>query len=354
MAGSRNNLPLRGTKGEAAFSFCSWLLLFLGMSVAELGVLIAALSPGRPLDLFHLGVVSLYAQWINILSLTCLCLSEQYLMRLPRQWGWVAAWLVVALVAAVVAFFVGWFDHALGWGLTDYRLPLSHTVIRTVIITMLLAGAVMRYLAVHRRWQEGIKAEERARFQALQARIHPHFLFNSLNSIAALTAEQPAEAELAIENLSDVLRGSLRDPDHAIPLRDELDLCRRYLAMEALRLGSRLQVVWRIDETPADLLVPPLLLQPLVENAIIHGVQPRLDGGQVTVACQRSGHKVVLEVRSPLATQVANTRQSGIAQANLRGRLDLRYGSRASFITRTTDAEYIAQLILPEHESPDR
>jgi len=352
MPGSHNkSLLARLPEASGEFTFCSWLWLFVGMLVAELGVLLSALAPGRTLDLWNLGVTSLYAQWINVLALATLCVSESWLKRLPRRVAWMCAWLLVVIAAAFVSGVVGWLDHALGWGLTDYRWPAGHLLLRTVCMTALLAGGVLRYQAVHRRWQEGLRAQERARFQALQARIHPHFLFNSLNSIAALTIDQPPQAERAIENLSDLLRGTLRDPEQAISLRDELSLCRSYLEIEALRLGTRLQVEWQTADLPMEMRVPPLLLQPLVENAIVHGIQRRPEGGLIRIHGEIEENHALIMVENPLATSSQITHQSGIALDNLRGRLDLRYAGAARLETGIEQGMYIARLRLPLGES---
>lgn len=338
------------------FTFRSWLWLFVGMVMAELGVLLPSLAPAQEIDFTKLGVLSLYAQWINILGLASLCLLEPLLMRLPRRLMWLCAWLLIVLTSAVLALLVESIDHALLWGLTDYRWPEHRLVFRSALMTALIAGVVLRYLAMHRQWQEGLQVQAQARFQALQARIQPHFLFNSLNSIAALTVEQPEQAEQAVENLSDLMRGALRDPEQAISLGEELELCRSYLAIEALRFGARLQLEWALEEIPLQLMVPPLMLQPLVENAIIHGVQRCRQGGCITIRGYQRDNEVVLEVINPTpassATQ-ASVHESGIALANLRGRLKIRYAGAASLRTHEEPASadnngrYCAQITLP-------
>ncbi|GAB4201233.1 MAG: alginate biosynthesis two-component system sensor histidine kinase AlgZ [Wenzhouxiangellaceae bacterium] len=338
---------MTATNGDNAFTFCSWLLLFAGMLAAEVGVLIPALAPGSTIDLFHLGVMSLYAQWINILALSTLCLSESWLLRLPRQLAWLGAWLLVVMVATLVATAVGWFDQMLNWGLTDYRWPLSHFVLRSTAISGLLAGVVLRYLAVHRSWQRGLRAQEQVRFNALQMRIQPHFLFNSLNSIAALTTLQPERAEHAIENLADLLRGSLRDPQQTITLQQELALCRNYLEIEALRLGERLRIQWHEKDLPQSLPVPPLLLQPLIENAIIHGIQQLPEGGELSIRNQTDDQKVIFEISNPLSHHPQPTDQPGIALANLRARLELCYGGSARLDAGVRGEQFIARLQLP-------
>lgn len=342
-------------------TFRSWLWLFVGMIVAELGVLLPALAPGQELDFSHLGVKSLYAQWINILALASLCVLEPWLLRLPRLLTWLLAWLIVIAVAGMLASFVTALDQALLWGLTDQSWPDHRLAGRTMLMTAILAGVVLRYLALHHQLQEGMRAQERARFQALQARIHPHFLFNSLNSIAALTIEQPEQAESAIENLSDLLRGTLRDPDQTISLEEELELCRNYLNIEALRFGPRLEVCWEVaDDVPLTQLVPPLILQPLVENAIIHGIQTLAQGGKIDVKLSVTDGYVQIDVVNPVNTEpnrsatktksLQKHRQSGIAQNNLRGRLQLRYAGAARMQTRLEHDHYHAQMLLPlEH-----
>ncbi len=183
---------------------------------------------------------------------------------------------------------------------------------------------------------------------ALQARIRPHFLFNSLNSIAGLIPEDPDAAERAVEDLAGLFRASLRDPSAEIELGAELDLCRQYLAIESHRLGDRLTVDWQLEDLPLRETVPPLLLQPLVENAVYHGIQLRPEGGAVTIRLRCEGDDVIATVTNPLApTGAVAVQGNQMALQNIRERLRAWAGDRARLDTERRADCFVATLRLP-------
>lgn len=187
---------------------------------------------------------------------------------------------------------------------------------------------------------------------ALQARIQPHFLFNSMNTIASLIAVNPDQAEEAVLDLSELFRASLRTVDQLIPLNQELDLCQRYLAIEALRLGDRLTLEWAIEPGLEAQAIPPLSLQPLVENAIYHGIQPRPDGGTVRIEAQSRGDFVYLMVQNPIPDQ--NDRQhegNRMALANIRLRLQALFGAPAVLKQSHHNDIYTVTLRLPRQSA---
>ncbi|HID48617.1 MAG TPA: sensor histidine kinase, partial [Chromatiales bacterium] len=195
--------------------------------------------------------------------------------------------------------------------------------------------------------------------QALQSRIRPHFLFNSMNTIASLVHAEPGQAEAAVENLADLFRASLSDARARIPLHEELDLCRRYLSIEALRLGDRLRQHWQVDALPGDALVPPLLLQPLLENAVYHGIEPRTEGGRIDIEGQREDGDIVIRIRNPLNGHSGQGHANGnrIALDNIRQRLAALYGRHGGLHIDRDDRHYTTTLRFPyqtDHEDPDR
>ena len=171
-----------------------------------------------------------------------------------------------------------------------------------------IVGAVLlRYLYEQHRERQRELAESQARLQALQARIRPHFLFNSMNTIAALIRSQPDAAEEAIEDLADLFRASLNSSHERATLAEELDLAERYLNIEALRLGDRLRIEWNIDGVPPDTRVPPLVMQPLLENAVGHGIQARPEGGKITLYGRGESDRIVVTIGNPLPPEDVNT-----------------------------------------------
>ncbi len=168
-----------------------------------------------------------------------------------------------------------------------------------------------------------------ARLLALTARIRPHFLFNSLNGVLGVIRSDPQRAERALEELADLFRVLMRDNRELVPLDDELALCERYLDLEQLRLGERLSVRWDIKPVGGDVaalrraLVPPLLLQPLLENAVYHGIEPSSEGGEIVVRIERRGGELRLEVDNPVAETAAHRAGNHMALDNIRERLAL-------------------------------
>jgi two-component system sensor histidine kinase AlgZ len=204
-----------------------------------------------------------------------------------------------------------------------------------------------------------VRAESEARLQALQSRIRPHFLFNSMNTIASLVHAEPAQAEQAVENLADLFRASLSDARQRIPLSEELELCRRYLEIEALRLGDRLEQHWQVDALPGDALVPPLLIQPLLENAVYHGIEPRPEGGRIEIEGQCEDRQIVIRIRNPLDEQSGQARSRGnqLAQDNIRQRLAALYDSQGTLTLDSDHDHYQVTVRFPYqtgHEDTDR
>jgi two-component system sensor histidine kinase AlgZ len=212
-----------------------------------------------------------------------------------------------------------------------------------------IVAVVLRYLYIQHQWRMQLQAEARSRIQALQARIRPHFLFNSMNTIAALTRSQPDRAEEAIQDLADLFRASLDHTHERTTLAGELTLARRYLNIEALRLGERLRVEWGLDGVPPDTRVPPLILQPLLENAIYHGIEPLPDGGLIRVTGSVEGKLVQISITNPVPAEDAGNHEGNrIAQDNIRQRLALAFGDRAGLETVRDGQQYRVNLRFPE------
>jgi two-component system, LytTR family, sensor histidine kinase AlgZ len=189
-------------------------------------------------------------------------------------------------------------------------------------------------------------AETTARLAELQARIRPHFLFNSLNSAIALVREDPARAETLLEDLSELFRHALVTRGESVTLSEEVAIARRYLAVEEVRFGERLKVEWSIDPLAGSAKVPALFLQPLVENAVKHGVEPSPTGAQVKVTTQRRGSVVVIKVTNTVPAGQGRP-GNGVAQANVRDRLKLLHDVQAQFQTALIDGLYQVRMEVP-------
>jgi two-component system sensor histidine kinase AlgZ len=286
-------------------SFCDWRLLLTVIVITELCVVLIGLGHGGLPGLKWLVMASVYANWMALFCASGVCLTSAWISRLSPRGAWIGSWIVVNLLALAFA--------SAAWLAVAVARPgtigdsLGMFVFKSVFAVALVAVVFFRYLEIRARWKLDLIAQAEARVQALQARIRPHFLFNSLNTIASLIPDDPVNAESATLDLADIFRGSMRRADQLIALSDELILARQYLDMEQRRLGSRLEVEWRVGELPPGVAVLPLILQPLLENAVAHGVQARSSGGKISVYGRSEGEHVVITIGNPLATEGADT-----------------------------------------------
>jgi two-component system sensor histidine kinase AlgZ len=216
-----------------------------------------------------------------------------------------------------------------------------------------VSALALRYFYVAGEWKRSIEMEALARIRALQARIRPHFLFNSMNTIASLTRTNPERAEQAIEDLADLFRASLGDAHIQIPLQDEIEIARTHQRIEQLRLGDRLRVEWDIDGLPQRAQVPCLIVQPLIENAVYHGIEMLPAGGTVHIRGALVQDRIEIEVRNPVVRQQGYREREGnrMALENIRQRLELAWPGRARVETDLVDAEFRAKLIFPFTQS---
>ncbi len=332
-------------------SFCRWSAVLGVAAMSLLATWMVLLGSAWPMATRDVMWLMLHGVGLGLFCTYCVCAFRGVLQRLDTRQAWLLAWIVVLVAAFGFSYVVGMVSGVLGAG----PLPEAHGafVLRSTLAAGIVSLALFRYLFIRARWQAEMLAESEARVEALQARIRPHFLFNSLNTIASLIHDDPAAAERATEDLADLFRGGMRSNDDLVPLADELALARKYLAMEERRLGDRLVVEWRLDELPAEEPVLPMLLQPLLENAVAHGIQPRPDGGVVTVTGRMEKDDIVITVRNPLAPSGSKPGQ-GMALGNIRSRLVLAYSSLASLITHQDDTHHYAVLTLPHAAPADR
>jgi len=218
---------------------------------------------------------------------------------------------------------------------------LKHLVLALVTTAVLIAYFRLRMRALS-------PAIAEARLQALQARIRPHFLFNSLNGVLSLVRRDPERAEEALHDMADLFRVLMRDNRELAPLADEVELCRAYLELEKLRLGDRLVVEWNVKSMPADALVPPLVIQPICENAVYHGIEPSSQPGTVSVNIFLSKGEVHAVLRNPyLATGGNHHSGNKMALDNVRERLALHFDAEASLESRVLEHAYEVHIRMP-------
>ncbi len=318
--------------------------------VELIAIVFALVSFGGGGSLFvHIALISVAMLWVGISTAALLCL----LMR--RGWlgdhmrTTIIAISTTLLMTLLVSFLSLNIGGMLRFGPTAQ--DIGYTLVRNLSIAAILIGLALRYFYLHYESELHLQVQAQARLQALQARIRPHFLFNSMNTIASLTHDQPDVAERAIENLSDLFRASLA-AESSITLQQELELTRSYIGLEALRLGDRLEVIWKLPSSEPALNLPALTLQPLVENAIYHGVEPLSNGGTIEIDIHESGSDIEILISNPvIPVQQAGRRQGNrMALDNIQERLALAFDGSAAMELSETETRYTVKLTIPTSE----
>jgi two-component system sensor histidine kinase AlgZ len=274
-----------------------------------------------------------------LLVITVLFVLSSMLARLPYRVGF------VAVVGVVVALAAGYLSAVTGL----LALPVPG-LFNTIGLCALLASALLIYLRLLTKAHSPALAE--ARLQALQARIRPHFLFNSLNAVLALIRRDPQRAERTLEDLADLFRTLMSDARRFVRLADEISLLERYAEIEQLRLGDRLRISWDLDNAPADALLPPLVLQPLLENAVYHGVEPGTGISDVLVRITKRGDRVLAQIENPYLEAEVQRAGNRMALENIRERLQLFFDAEARIAIKAADGRYRVELEIPYKVRP--
>lgn len=308
---------------------------------------VLALAPGAYGDrLVHFGLATLLIQWVILSTLALLYALQDPLSRLHWKWVFFAGLALLLLMTMLVHLAAGWllFDSNRqlppGWmGSTLRAAGIA------LVVYLLGAAALLNHVRAQRL---SLKAKQ-AELEALQARTHPHFLFNSLNTAIALVHARPREAERVLLDLSDLFRTALAGP-RLIGLSDEIELVRRFLEIEHLRLGSRLDVHWELPVRMPEVNVPTLSVQPLVENAVRHGIEPRVGGGRLDILIVDDGGWVHITIRNELPARPAGEpggNGHGVGQPSVASRIEAMTGGQGSLTTSIVDDRYTATIRLP-------
>lgn len=292
------------------------------------------------------------------------CLSAWYTCRsLPFDNS--SAWLPHAAAACIASFLWIFAARAIASALSllpsfagmDQRVSRIYPLLFGSGVFLYLLAVALYYVllssqAAHEAEKNAVEARVLARdseLKALKTQVNPHFIFNCLNSISALTSSDPAKAREMCVLLGDFLRKTLGLGEKAlIPLRDELALLHAYLSVEQIRFGNRLRLEESTDPDVLDCLLPPLLLQPMIENAVAHGVAHMTEGGWIRLQISsRSARNVNIEIENNFDPEAPKRRGAGIGLKNVRQRLSTSYGSRADFDVRTNHDRFLVSLNLP-------
>ena len=347
----------RGSSNADHFTLpdlCSPLAVFGVVLASQLLALLLTLAgqPGWFAFYSHLAQTALLLLWTGLISAAVLCQLRQWLTRFSVPEGSVVAYLLVmgcVIAVSETAFWLGRFlgagpDTGGGWFPTEHWSFLT----RNLAIATLVMAPLLRYFYVSQQWQRNVRREAEARLNALQARIRPHFLFNSMNTIASLTRSNPIAAEQAVEDLADLFRASLRDGRQLIPLQEELEIARVYERMEQHRLGDRLKVDWQLGTLAKGAEIPGLTIQPLLENAIYHGIEPSPQPGTISVRGETDGKLIRISVTNPLPPAgMASRPGHGLALENIRERLELAFGTNGALAVDAAPDRYTVTIVFP-------
>ncbi|MHB8534927.1 MAG: sensor histidine kinase [Sulfuricaulis sp.] len=342
-----------GERTEFLPDFCTGEVVFNVVVVAEMLAIVINLV--IPRGFFGAGIlqdlmlISLFIQWVALTGTAVLCYTRKYLNRLSKLRALATAYLLLLLTTFAVsecAILLLWVA-----GRTSSPHPVWYVDfnILTLTISAIINGLLLRlFLAKHELTQRTL-SEAHAKLQALQTRIRPHFVFNSMNIIASLIRSAPEKAEAAIEDMADLFRMMLSQDEMLVPVKNEIDVAKKYLALETLRLDNRLTVNWDIGTFPRKAVMPVLTLQPLLENAIRHGIEELPVGGTVDVRLWEENDKIHIRLDNPLPKTRSKQAKSTPGQSldNIRQRFQSHYGEHASLQSVEEDGRFITSVILP-------
>lgn len=297
-----------------------------------------------------LNLLSAFAITISLCSAVILKIAAPLLQRTSVTVGSILVVLLLLLTTAVGTDGMIFALHDLG--LIPDRWPAwrQSLIIRSLMVAAIISVLGVRYFILQHRAESEAKAQQEARMQALQSRIRPHFLFNSLNSVASLTRSNPEKGEAVLHDLADLFRVLLADARKLVPISAEREISRQYLEIEKIRLGDRLSIVWNVSSNiPRAAQIPALTLQPLLENAIYHGIEPRFAGGTIKIDMWSESETLNILISNPLPEVRKNTHGRGnkLAQENTRQRLTTQFGAAASLQTFEEGGQYHVKVRMP-------
>lgn len=349
-----SDTPQNGVDDFFLPDFCNVRMVFAVVVIAEMLAIVLTLAPLDRGDnrWEDLSIISLFVQWVALLSSAVLCWLRPWLSRLSDTAAATASYFLLLTTTSLISETTYWAGH---WLFAIQHPEQWHVdfLISNLGIGAIVSAIVLRYFYIQHQYTRNLEAKSQARIQALQSRIRPHFLFNSLNTIASLTTTQPELAEEATLDLADLFRGTLANASYEVPLTDEWDLAKRYLRIEELRLGDRLQVQWGVDQVPGNALIPQLTIQPLLENAIYHGIEHIPEGGTITINGsldgQKGGQRITITITNPLPTYTPPKERvsNKMAQENIRMRLAALYGNKGKLLAKKVDSIYELTLQFP-------
>lgn len=323
-----------------------YALLLMVLLASLLAIMFTLLKSGlQNFDWVLLGMSGMFTIWCVLGAAAILQSLKSVFTNMSAAVTAGISFMVCLAWVACVTVLGQWFANG---GLRDNVWLLDGWALaETLVVASVLLGVGMRYAYLSLQYRLREQSSLYARLDALHARIRPHFLFNTLNSISSLISAAPEKAEQAVEDLAALFRANLQSGMSVVRWADERDLCERYLRIERARLADRLQVDWQDTGIDDDVAVPSLLLQPLIENAIAHGIQLLQAGGVVTIRAVASDGMINIEIQNPVLVSSDLGVGNGMASDNVRLRLQTLFGDEASFKCQLSEGYYRVNLVFP-------
>lgn len=329
--------------------FCASRIVFIVVVSAELLAVILTLAQTTHQEniFFTLALLSLHIQWISLCCIAALCKLRPHLSQYSDTKAALLSFGIILLVSGIITQFAWELFLNKGDIYTNFSSEHVSFLVRSLSITAIVGAVVLRYLYMRQQWRNNIESLAESRYIALQSRIRPHFLFNSLNTIASLIRTQPDTAESAVEDLADLFRAALTKKEQLSNWQDEQTLCEHYLRIEQQRLGDRLKVDWQTDAIPSNTLLPPLTLQPLLENAIYHGIEKLAEGGVIYIKGKFEEERIHLHIANPIVNHDILSKGHQIGQDNVKQRLLNVFDNNCDFTIDVDDESYIINISFP-------
>ncbi|MEE9424614.1 MAG: sensor histidine kinase [Methylococcales bacterium] len=331
--------------------FCSARAVLIALLLAELLALILTLADDVSDQNFWMtvGLNSFFIIWVILPSQALLCLAHNSLNKLPTWFAVGTAFVIIQLITWAVTW-VSYTEFSYYALIQTNNDTLPPVYLRNLGISSIVSLILFYHLCLQSRWKQQVQAELDARLQALQSRIQPHFLFNSLNTIASTVHSNPDLAETLLVHMSELMRAGLNTQKALVTLTDELRLVHSYLNIESQRVGDRLNIEWNVDKSVRNARIPPLTLQPLVENAVYHGIEPSVTGGTVQITATKRERSVILMVRNSVSKnkqEESLNKGHGIALDNVMARVQGWFGEEGKVVFSTVDGWFQARIIIP-------
>lgn len=288
----------------------------------------------------HMMLITSLLAPVMFAVILLLWMLQPWLHLIEYRYGVLAVNLLAATVTLAVYYAGGNLYSPLGWSSFD---ALRYTLVSVLICSVILMYFRLRSQALSRAWHD-------ARLQVLRARIRPHFMFNSINVVLGIMRSRPDQAETALQDMADLFRMAVAETQDMVRMQQEINLSRQYIALEQLRMGERLRVNWQIHDGLDNAMIPPLLLQPLLENAVYHGIERLPQGGEITVDLNSDGNEIRIMVENPCLPSGAVHGGSKMALQNIRERLDLLFDVEARYKVESAPEYYRVEIVLPYKE----